>query len=271
MKRSLALILLFGSLGALAGYNRAQVVTGGVSASPLSEHLKGLTKAGPNDLDPSKPLKFDGESIPVYTEDGKKLRGMELMQAVMSGDFVPEPYIDERKEVKAIVLRKASEEEKKRTQDLQKTMEGKSELVGQPAKPFSVKDLDGNEWSLELLKGKIIVMNFWFVECKPCIAEMPDLNKLVEEYKGRDVVFLGFATNEETRIRSFLEKQKFSYRIVPRSGQVAEAYGVTSFPTHIIVDAASKIVYVTSGLGPTTVSGLKAEIDKLLKGITELP
>ena len=39
------------------------------------------------------------------------------------------------------------------------------------------------------LKGKINVINFWFMKCAPCIAEIPALNTLVKKYKGKDINF----------------------------------------------------------------------------------
>jgi thiol-disulfide isomerase/thioredoxin len=45
------------------------------------------------------------------------------------------------------------------------------------------------------LEGKVIVINLWFTTCHPCIAELPALNKLVKEYKDKNVVFLGLSTD----------------------------------------------------------------------------
>ncbi len=269
LKRTMVLLFAVGCLGVLADHAQAQALEANPSANASQEHLKGLRKASPGELDFSKPFMIDGESIPVYSEAGKRLRGTDLEQAMRSG-LMPDFYVDERKDVKAIVLRIVSAEERNQMQAPRKMQEGKTDLIGQVAKTFSLKDLDGNEFSLDLLKGKIIVMNFWFVACKPCAAEMPELNKLVEEYKGRDIVFLGFATDEETKVRSFLEKHKFAYHIIPGSADVVKSYGIDTFPTHIVVDQEARIIYVGTGGGMTTVSDLKAAIGKLLKGSGKL-
>jgi len=50
-------------------------------------------------------------------------------------------------------------------------------------------------YSLSSLKGKIFVINFWFLECKPCVIEIPELNKIVEKHKSEEVLFLAFAMN----------------------------------------------------------------------------
>jgi len=228
------------------------------------EYLKGLTKASEDDLS-DKQIMFDGESIPIYNIKGKRIRGMEMMEAMMSGNYTPDFYMDKNKEIKVAVLRIAMEGEKKMMKEMEGQMNGESEAIGTDASNFSATDINGNEYSLNSLKGKIIVMNFWFVECKPCVMEMPELNKLVENYKNKDVVFLGFATNDKAKIDSFLKKKNFSYNIIPSSKKIAAEYKVLGYPTHIILDENSKTVYSTSGLGPTTISDIEKTIEHLIK------
>jgi len=228
------------------------------------EYLKGLTKVGKNEMS-DKQIMFDGETFPVYNNKGERIRGMKMMEAMISGDYTPDFYMDKNKEIKAAVLRMATEDEKKMMREMQAQMSGQSELIGTDASIFSATDINGNEYSLNSLKGKIIVMNFWFVECKPCVMEMPELNELVKNYKNKDVVFLGFATNDKSKIDSFLKKKDFSYNIIPNSKKIAEAYKVSGYPTHIIIDENSKIVYSTSGLGPTTITDIEKTIESLIK------
>ena len=51
-------------------------------------------------------------------------------------------------------------------------------LLNKPAPDFTLKDLTGKKWRLSQLKGKTVVLNFWFTTCPPCIQEIPDLNEL---------------------------------------------------------------------------------------------
>ena len=228
------------------------------------EYLKGLTKASENDLS-DKEFMFDEENIPVYNIEGKRIKGAEMMEAMMSGNYSPVFYIDKNKEIKAAVLRMATEEEKKMMKEMLAIMSSQSELIGKDAFIFTATDINGNEYSLNSLKGKIIVMNFWYVECKPCVIEMPELNKLVKNYKNKDVVFLGFATNDKSKIDSFLKKKDFSYNIIPNSKKIAAAYKVSGYPTNIVIDKNSKIVYSTSGLSPTTITDIEKTIESLIK------
>lgn len=144
--------------------------------------MKGLSLATDEYLEANQ-IMLDGESFPVYNVKGERLRGQKIMEALMSGDFTPDFYLDDNLQLKASMLRATTAEERKMMEKMFAEMNGESELVDTVAPPFSVTDINGNEYSLESLKGKIIVLNFWFVECKPCVQEMPELNELVEIYK----------------------------------------------------------------------------------------
>lgn len=87
------------------------------------------------------------------------------------------------------------------------------------------------------LSGKIIVVNFWFTTCAPCVAEMPALNKLVDEYKGRNVVFLGFANDKADRLNpTYFAKHPFAFDIIADARAIANSFSVTGYPTTFIID-----------------------------------
>ena len=77
--------------------------------------------------------------------------------------------------------------------------------------------------------------------------------------------FLGFATNKKSKIDSFLEKNNFSYDIIPNSKKIATDYQVSGYPTHVVIDKNSKIAYLTSGLSPITINRIDQTIKSLLK------
>src|SRR5436853_6658072 len=66
----------------------------------------------------------------------------------------------------------------------------KKSLIGKPLADLSFVDLSGNKIQKKDLLGKVIVINFWFTSCQPCINEMPLLNNLVAAYKDTNVVFI---------------------------------------------------------------------------------
>ena len=224
--------------------------------------LDSLTKASMEELDPSKEIMIDGITIPVFSVDGKQLSQEEMMQQFMKGDVAPDFYVDNNKDIKAIVLRKATKEE---MEMMGMAALSNNDSINEEAIAFTATDLEGNTFSLDELKGKVIVINFWFVACKPCVEEIPELNELVEKYEDKDVVFLGFALDNEKRLISFLEKTPFKYHIFSESKKIIENYGVNSYPTHIIIDQSSAVVFKTSGLSPTTVKSIENTILSLIE------
>ena len=210
---------------------------------------------------------------PVYDTEGKKVSQDKLEEVLMSPEYVLDFYVDENKKIKASTLRMATEEEKQAMEamvvDAESAMEAQMGDMGnnftpKPAIPFSVKDIKGNKYSLNSLKGKVIVMNFWFIGCKPCQQEIPELNELVEKYHRKEVVFLGFALDKKSRLETFLKKKPFNYNIIPGS-KLDSSYEVYGYPTHVVINQNSEIVWRTSGLSPITVSMLDNTIEGLIK------
>ncbi|QIP13851.1 TlpA family protein disulfide reductase [Spirosoma aureum] len=78
-------------------------------------------------------------------------------------------------------------------------------MRNKPAPDFRLTDLHGNRLSLRALRGKLVVLNFWFTSCAPCIQEKPELNKLKRAYHPNDVVFLALTFNNGDQVRTFLK------------------------------------------------------------------
>ena len=106
-------------------------------------------------------------------------------------------------------------------------------FVGQPLPYFNFKDINGNTISLQKLKGKPIVINFWFTACEPCIEEMPSLNQLKEKYKNSDVVFLSMTFESRKSVTDFLENHSFYFTAIPDANayckNITVAYPLTLF------------------------------------------
>jgi len=134
-----------------------------------------------------------------------------------------------------------------------------------PAPGFEVKTLDGETLRLNELKGKVVVLNFWYIGCVPCQVEMPGLNKLVEEFKSEQVVFIGFAKNDESQLREFLKKTTFNYMIVAGSSSISKQYGVSAYPTHVIINKQGLIEFTITGGSPDIQENLRPLIRGLLK------
>jgi thiol-disulfide isomerase/thioredoxin len=113
--------------------------------------------------------------------------------------------------------------------------------------PFIVTTIDDEKFDLASLRGKVVVLNFWFIGCAPCRVEIPGLNQLVSEFKGKDVIFIAFANDSAPELQTFLKEKPFTYRIVADAGKTADAYDVSAYPTHLIIGKDGQIVARLSG------------------------
>jgi len=120
-----------------------------------------------------------------------------------------------------------------------------------PAPLFELEDQYGNVHKLEDYKGRTVFLNFWATWCPPCRAEMPDIQKLYEEYgtEGEDaLIVLGVAGpdmgNEKSReeIAAFLEENGYTYPVLmDMDWGLFEEYGIYSFPTTFMIDREGNV------------------------------
>lgn len=139
---------------------------------------------------------------------------------------------------------------------------------GKPIPPLAFKTINGESYEMASLPGKIIVINFWFMGCVPCRKEMPALNRLVSEYRDKDVLFLGFATDRAEQLKpSYFAQNRFDFKIIGGAYPIAKSFTVLGYPTTFIVDRQGIIRDMWMGVGFDKLEPYhkaKAAIDKLL-------
>lgn len=118
---------------------------------------------------------------------------------------------------------------------------------GATAPGFRVRGLEGQHLELAMFRGKVLVLNFWFIACPPCREEIPKLNSLVDLFAGQEVSFIAFGLDPSQQVKQFLAETQFRYTIVPSSTKVAMKYGVRGAPTHVVVDKAGKVHWIGYG------------------------
>ena len=126
-----------------------------------------------------------------------------------------------------------------------------------PALDFTLYDQYGNEHTLSDYKGKTVFLNFWATWCPPCRNEMPEIQKLYEEYQAEEdpsVIILGVAAPEygnegsEEEICAFLEEKGYTYPVVmDHTASMFMHYGIYSFPTTFMIDVNGNIFGYISG------------------------
>lgn len=257
---SLIYILFIQVLCYSCGSNRVEPYSGNLVVR--DEHfLDGLKKLESGDAE-SMPL--DG-NILFYTFDGVLIPRLEVIKNSYSGNYVVQSlYVDKNNKLTLAVIAPMTEDLKKRRQEINDSKGKPNLLLGKDGIAFTSKDMEGHEFT-EDQKGKVIVMNFWFMACAPCIKEFPELNKLVNKYKHEKIVFLGFTTDKKEKLVPFLKKHPFSYHVMPETMEISNNYQVLACPTHVIIDKTKKITYYYTGsFDSTSIKGFEKEIDKAL-------
>lgn len=138
-------------------------------------------------------------------------------------------------------------------------------LLDKPAPTFEIVNLEGEKYTLESLQGQVVVLNFWFTACGPCIKEIPILNEIVEKYKQEEIHFLAPAyQNSRELLLQWTQRRTFKYILVPSAENIAKLYGIRIYPTHVIIDREGIVRFVKVGYHPNIKSILEKEIQKLL-------
>ncbi len=139
-------------------------------------------------------------------------------------------------------------------------------FIGKPAPAITGRTLSGKQIDEEYLQGKVVALNFWFVNCPPCRYEIPVLNILTSRFAGReDVVFLAVALDEEYRLKQFLADTPFMYHIIPDGASNASKHKVKAYPTNMVIDREGRIVEHIVGYEPDIDQRLDAAIRKALQ------
>jgi len=171
---------------------------------------------------------------------------------------------DAKDNMEFILYRLSDEEYEKALGAMPKPKESNFFTTGSKFSHFKTTDIDGHKINTKSLAGKIIVLNFWFINCPPCRMEMPELNKLSDTYKSdSSVVFFAIALDKKYDIEQFLKNTRFGYTIIDNGRFIADQYNITSYPTNVIIDQKAKVYFHSSGLSTSTVPWLKKSIDKL--------
>jgi thiol-disulfide isomerase/thioredoxin len=142
-----------------------------------------------------------------------------------------------------------------------------SVLIGKSAPDFQLDMLDGKRFKLSEQKGKVVVLDFWASWCGFCMQSMPEVHKLMEEFKGRDVKYITVNSQEDqATIKSALERLKIEpATLMDIDGAAGEKYQATSLPQIVVIDTEMKVADLIIGTNPGFIDQLRASIQKSLE------
>lgn len=108
---------------------------------------------------------------------------------------------------------------------------------------FTLTDLAGKSWTLQQLRGKVVLVNFWATWCPPCRKEMPDLETLYNRFKGQGFIVLAISDEDAAKVKPFIAERNVSYSVLLDPGRkVNELFEVQGIPKSFVYDREGKLV-----------------------------
>lgn len=138
---------------------------------------------------------------------------------------------------------------------------------GKPAPKWSYANIDDKEYSLDSFKGKFVYIDVWATWCGPCIAEIPELKKLTEDYKNKDIVFVSVSIDDNKNAwEKMIKKENFDWIQIHAEkawkSEIVIENGIRGIPRFMMVDKQGNIVDVNAP-EPSS-EKIRLLIDKLL-------
>ena len=141
---------------------------------------------------------------------------------------------------------------------------GPSARIGDPAPSFSLERLDGGRLSLDDLRGRPVVLNFWASWCIPCREEAPLLSKIAADYADRGLMVVGVVYQDSAaNAIAFMRRYGQTYPgLLDPTGRTALDYGILGVPETYFIDATGVIRW--RQIGQIVPGDLQSEVAKIL-------
>lgn len=139
---------------------------------------------------------------------------------------------------------------------------------GTPAPDWSLPTLTGDTVRLVDLRGKVVLLDFFYKSCAPCCAALPFLQSIHEKYKDKGVVLLGIDPIDDPvkdEMADFLAKRSVTYTVLFSDRELSNSYHVSLYPTLFFIDHDGKIAKVQRGYHPTLEATIEEQLQKLLE------
>jgi peroxiredoxin len=140
--------------------------------------------------------------------------------------------------------------------------------VNMVAPSFRLNDLSGQPVSLENMRGKVVLLDFWATWCLSCREELTELDGLYHKYRNSGFVVIGISVDTSAeRVAAFINKRPVGFPVVTDTkGETAEAYRFSGLPAAFLIDRDGVIVRRYRGSGKEMISRYETDITDLLKG-----
>jgi len=121
----------------------------------------------------------------------------------------------------------------------------------EPAPRFSARTIEGEKFSNESIKGKIVLLEFWTTWCKFCVDEAPFVDKIGHELADKGLVLLAINVGESKKtVKRFLDAHPRNCKIVlMEDTNLAAMYQATVYPIYVVIDREGNIAATQRGAG----------------------
>lgn len=141
-------------------------------------------------------------------------------------------------------------------------------VIGDQCPSFTVQMLDGDEISIDSLRGKTVLINFWATWCPPCNEEMTRVEKeIVERFAGEEFVFLPISRGEKPEVvKTWRTKKGYKFDIgLDIATEIFPQFARTGIPRNYLIGPDGTIVYYEVGYAPQPFNEMVKKIEETIK------
>ena len=117
-----------------------------------------------------------------------------------------------------------------------------------PAPQLQVVTFDGKPLSLDALRGKVVLVNFWATWCPYCRHEMPAMEKFYQDYRAKGFEIVALSQDDDpAKVQEFLRKEGYDFKVAMAGRAGTDFGGVDRLPTSFVIDKQGRIRNKVSG------------------------
>jgi peroxiredoxin len=139
--------------------------------------------------------------------------------------------------------------------------------VGFALPEYAAMNIDGSTFELASRREKVVLLNLWATWCGPCRYEIPELQRIHNQYASRGFEVIGVSVDESgvESVRQFITEHKMTYpQVLDAEGKLANILETSVLPTSVMLDRTGKIVWKKYGAIEENDAELKSAIEKTL-------
>jgi len=140
---------------------------------------------------------------------------------------------------------------------------------GHAAPDFALKTLEGKTLRLSELRGKkVVLINFWATWCPPCRLEMPTMQKIYSEYKGKgfEILAINIEPDAHDEIHEFMKELRLTFPVLLDADmKVARKYRINGLPASVLIDRKGTIYAKEVGYHDWTDKDSRKQVEGLLR------